>query len=35
MTLRSMGQFEPSVPRQGCVNFLIRVLESPFVQQRV
>ena len=24
MTLRSMEQFEPSVPRQGSVNFLIR-----------
>jgi len=24
MTLRSMEQFEPSVPSQGSVNFLIR-----------
>jgi hypothetical protein len=40
MTLRSMEQFEPSVPRQGGVNILIRArrdrqFESPFLQRRV
>jgi hypothetical protein len=40
MTLRSMEQFDPSVPRQGSINFFIRVrrdrqFESPFFQRRV
>ena len=35
MTLRSMEQFEPSVPRQGSVNFLIRdVPVSAFRRDR-